>query len=537
MPSCRGVGGECASEGRACSSIHSGPSRMVETLGVVSLVGAGPGDPGLITVKGLQRLREADVVAYDRLVDRRLLEEAREVAELIDVGKQSGQGGTRQRSIYPILIDRAHEGKRVVRLKGGDPFVFGRGGEEAQVLAMAGIPFEVVPGVTSAVAAPAYAGIPLTHREAASSFTVVSAVEDADKKKSAIPWGALARTGGTLVVMMGWGALPQVVERLLVEGMTPSMPAAVVQWGTEPYQKTVVGALGNIVERARAAKVGPPVVVIVGRVVELRNEIRWYEDKLLFGKRVLVTRSRTQASVLSRMLTEEGAEAIEVPTIEIAPPADYFALDEALKNLKNFRWVVFTSVNGVAAFFHRLNELGKDARALGSSRVCAIGPITASALEQRGVVPDFKPPRYTTERLVQGLSEKGVKGVRVLMPRTNIAPEDAARALEKLGAEVHQPVAYRTLKPAGSAEKAKGLLGRGKIDIATFTSSSTVQNLLELLDGDPTPLEDVMIACIGPVTARKARELGLEVDVVARRHTVAGLVQALKNRMQSSLEA
>lgn len=510
---------------------------MNARLGLVSLVGAGPGDPGLITVKGLQRLREADVVAYDRLVDRRLLEEAREDAELIDVGKQAGQSGAGQRSIHTILIDKAHEGKRVVRLKGGDPFVFGRGGEEAQVLTMAGIPFEVVPGVTSAVAAPAYAGIPLTHREAASSFTVVSAVEDASKSESAIPWDALARTGGTLVVMMGWDALPRVVERLLEAGMPPSMPAAVVQWGTEPFQKTIAGILDNIVERARAADLGPPVVVVIGRVVALRKEIRWYEDKPLFGKRVLVTRSRTQASVLSRMLAEERAEAIEIPTIEIAPPEDFASLDRALHGLQSFRWVVFTSVNGVASFFDRLNRLGMDARALGSSRVCAIGPITARALEQRGIIPDFTPSRYTTERLVQELSEHGVAGSRVLMPRTNIAPEDAARALENLGAQVVQPVAYRTLTPEGSAEKARELLAHGKIDVATFTSSSTVQNLIDLLDGDPSPLENTLIACIGPVTARKARELGLKVDVVARRHTVAGLVKALKDHVESSSEA
>ena len=510
---------------------------MVESLGVVSLVGAGPGDPGLITIKGLQRLREADVVAYDRLVDRRLLEEARKDAELIDVGKQAGQSGAGQRSIHTVLIDKAHEGKRVVRLKGGDPFVFGRGGEEAQVLAMAGIPFEVVPGVTAAVAAPAYAGIPLTHREAASSFTVVSAVGDAAKKDSGIPWGTLARTGGTLVVMMGWGTLPRVVERLLGGGMPSSMPAAVVQWGTEPYQKTVAGNLENIVERARAADLGPPVVAVIGRVVALREDIGWYEEKPLFGKRVLVTRSRTQASVLSRMLADEGAEAIEVPTIEIAPPEDFSSLDEALRDLVSFSWVVFTSVNGVAAFFNRLNKLGMDARALGSSRICAIGPITASALEQRGVVPDFTPHRYTTERLVQGLSEHGVAGARVLMPRTNIAPEDAARALESLGAQVVQPIAYRTLTPAGSSEKARELLGRGKIDIATFTSSSTVQNLIELLDGDSSALKDVLIACIGPVTAQKARELGLKVDVVARRHTVVGLVKALKDYLDSNSEA
>ena len=510
---------------------------MNSSLGLVSLVGAGPGDPGLITVKGMQRLREADVVAYDRLVDRRLLEEVRDDAELIDVGKQAGQSGAGQRSIHTILIDKAHEGKQVVRLKGGDPFVFGRGGEEAQVLAMAGIPFEVVPGVSSAVAAPAYAGIPLTHREAASSFTVVSAVEDASKTESAVPWDVLARTGGTLVVMMGWGALPQVTERLLAEGMPLSMPAAVVQWGTEPYQQTVVGNLGNIVERAQVADLGPPVVVVIGRVVSLREEIRWYEDKPLFGKRVLVTRSRTQASVLSRMLAEEGAEAIEVPAIEIAPPIDFAPLDKALHDIRSFQWVVFTSVNGVAAFFNRLNKLGMDARALGSSRVCAIGPITAKALEQRGIIPDFTPSRYTAQRLVQGLSEHGVAGSRVLMPRTNIAPEDAARTLERLGAQVVQPVAYRTLTPAASAQKAQDLLARGKIDIATFTSSSTVKTLLDLLDSDPSPLKSVLIACIGPVTARKARELGLKVDVVARRHTVPGLVEALKDYVDSASEA
>ena len=509
---------------------------MTPPLGLVSLVGAGPGDPGLITVKGLQRLREADVVAYDRLIDRRLLAEARDDAELIDVGKRAGEKGAPQKGIHTILIDRAHEGKRVVRLKGGDPFVFGRGGEEAQVLAMAGIPFEVVPGVSSAVAAPAYAGIPLTHRDAASSFTVVSAVEDASKQESAIPWDALARTNGTLVVMMGWGALPRVTARLLDGGMPASTPAAVVRWGTEPYQQTVVGNLRNIVERAREAGLGPPVVVVIGRVVALREEIRWYEEKPLFGKRVLVTRSRTQASVLSRMLSEEGAEAIEVPTIEIAPPEDFSSLDDALKDLASFRWIIFTSVNGVASFFHRLNKLGMDARALGGVGVCAIGPITAASLERNGVRPDFTPPRYTTERLVQGLSERGVSGAKILMPRTNIAPEDAARALEKAGAKVVQPVAYRTLTPAGSAQKARELLSRGKIDIATFTSSSTVSNLMELLDGETALLDGVSIACIGPVTARKARDLGLKVDVTARRHTVAGLVQALKSHFQSDTE-
>ena len=297
------------------------------------------------------------------------------------------------------------------------------------------------PASSSAVAAPAYAGIPLTHRDAATSFTVVSAVEDTEKRESAIPWGVLARTRGTLVVMMGWGALPRVVEKLLGEGMSPSMPAAVVQWGTEPYQKTVVGVLRNIVERARDADFGPPVVVVIGRVVELRREIRWFEDKPLFGKRVLVTRSRTQASALSRMLAEEGAEAIELPTIEIAPPADFAALDEALRDIGGFGWVVFTSVNGVAAFFRRMNELGMDARALGK-QPC----MRHRADYRRSTGAARYPSRLHAPQVHDGAVGAGAVGARssgrpsVLMPRTNIAPEDAASALEKLrGASASSP--------------------------------------------------------------------------------------------------
>ena len=510
---------------------------MITPLGTVSLVGAGPGDPGLITVKGLRRLREADVVAYDRLVDSRLLKEAKKDAELIDVGKESGAGGARQKSIYPILIDRAHEGKQVVRLKGGDPFVFGRGGEEAQVLAMAGIPFEVVPGVSSAIAAPAYAGIPLTHREAASSFTVVSAVEDPGKGKSTVPWDALARTGGTLVVLMGWGALPKVVDRLLTEGMRPETPAAVVQWGTEPFQKTITGTLDNIAARCLEAALGPPVVVIIGSVVRLRDEVRWFENKPLFGKRVLVTRSRPQASVLSQMLSAEGADPVEVPTIRIASPEDYSDLDRAIGKLESYRWAVFTSVNGVEHFFQRLSHHGLDARALKGIKVCAIGPVTASALKSLGVNADFTPTRYTSKSLVHGIAKFNIRDARVLLPRTNVAPEDVAKELAALGALVDQPVAYRTLVPEGSREKARHALSHGKIDIATFTSSSTVENLVKLLDGDKSLLEGPLIACIGPVTAQKARDLGLEVKVVASRHTVKGLVQALKDHLKLDPEA
>ena len=507
---------------------------MNPPLGTVSLVGAGPGDPGLITAKGLRRLREADVIVYDRLVDKRLLNEVKEGAELIYVGKEADAGAAQQKNIYPLLIDRAREGKQVVRLKGGDPFVFGRGGEEAQVLAMAGIPFEVVPGVTSAIAAPAYAGIPLTHREAASSFTVVSAMEDTSKEMSAIPWDVLAHTGGTLVVLMGWGALGKIVDTLLKEGMMASTPAALVQWGTEPYQQTVTGTLENIVQRGEEAKLGPPVVVVFGPVVRLREEIRWFDDRPLFGKRVLVTRSRPQASVLSRLLSEEGADPIEVPAIQIAPPEDFSELDSAIDSLNGYQWIVFTSVNGVDAFFRRLDTRGLDARALAGIKVCAIGSVTASALETSGIKADFVPPQFTSKDVVRGFAGFDLRGARVLLPQTDIAPQDVTKELMRLGALVDQRIAYRTLVPEESRQKAQDALRDGKIDVVTFTSSSTVKNLVNLLNGNKSLLEGPLIACIGPVTAQTAQDLGLKVEIVAPQHTIEGLVQALKNHLTSN---
>ena len=500
-------------------------------MGIVYLVGAGPGDPGLITVKGLRRLREANVVVYDRLVDKRLLTEAREDAEVIYVGKDPGPDGAQQENIYPMLIDKAREGKKVARLKGGDPFIFGRGGEEAQVLAMAGVPFEVVPGITSAIAGPAYAGIPLTHREAASSFTVVSAVEDPAKGEPAIPWGALARTGGTLVVLMGWGALEEVVARLLREVMAPSTPVALVQWGTEPYQRTVTGTLETIVRRGHEEGLGPPVVVVIGPVVRLRQEIQWFDEGPLFGKRVLVTRSRRQASVLCRLLADEGADVLEVPAIEIAPPEDYGGLDDAIHSMGSYQWVIFTSVNGVEAFFERLKAQEMDSRALGPVKVCAIGPATATALESYGIKADFVPRQFESSSIVKGLAHLGVRGAKVLLPQADIAHQYLVEELEGLGALVEKQTAYRTLAPQESRGMAHKALEAGKIDIVTFTSSSTVRNMLDLLDGGKALMEGMLIACIGPITAKTAREAGLKVDVVASSHTVEGLVHALKSHL------
>ena len=497
-------------------------------MGKVYLIGAGPGDPGLITVKGLRCLQEAEVVVYDRLVDSRLLTHARRDAELVFVGKGPGQRAMEQVDIDRFLVDRAKEGKVVARLKGGDPFVFGRGGEEALALADGGVPFEVVPGITSAIAAPAYAGIPLTHRGLASSLTVVSGSEDPGKAESAVRWDALARDGGTLVVLMGWAALESITATLQKEGMPGSTAVALIQWGTEPYQQTITGTLKNILDRGRQAGLSSPVVAVIGPVVELRDQIRWFDSRPLFGKRVLVTRSRTQASVLSRMLEDEGAQPVELPTIEFAPPAEYSQMDGAISALGDYSWVIFTSANGVDALFSRVEQLGLDSRVFGDVKVGVIGPATAAALSRRGIKADLVPAEYVSESVVEAMAAQELKGCRVLLPRADIGREELAEGLTRLGARVDQVVAYRTIIPEESRARARDLLKDCGVDLVTFTSSSTVRNTLDLLDGDSSILSDATIACIGPITATAARSSGLHVDVVAREYTVPGLVAAVR---------
>ena len=496
--------------------------------GKVYLIGAGPGDPGLITVKGLRCLQEADIVVYDRLVDSRILDKADKKAELIFVGKGPGEAAMEQEEINQYLVARGQEGKVVARLKGGDPFVFGRGGEEAQALALAGVPYEVVPGVTSAIAAPAYAGIPLTHRDLASSLTVVTGSEDPTKEDSTVRWDAVARAGGTVVALMAWAALDKIVETLIKEGMEPSTPVALVRWGTEPYQQTVTGTLETIVGVGNEAGMSPPVVAVIGHVVDLRQRLRWFDNKPLFGKRVLVTRSRAQASVLSEMLQQEGAEPVELPTIQFSPVDDYTAVDRAIDSLHSYTWVIFTSANGVESFFDRMRALNLDSRAFGGVKVGAIGPATAAALTQRGIVADMVPPEYVSEAIVQVMQGNNLKGSRVLLPRADIGRAELADGLASLGALVEQLPIYRTTVPEGSGDKAREHLGNGNIDLVTFTSSSTVVNLLSLLDGDTTLFRKVLVACIGPITASTAREKGLKVDIVAQEHTIAGLLSAMK---------
>ncbi len=507
---------------------------MNSMTGKVYLIGAGPGDPGLLTVKGREALERADVVVYDRLAHPSLLDYAPASAERVFAGKARGRQELTQDGINGLLVERARAGLRVARLKGGDPFVFGRGGEEALELARSGIPFEVVPGVSSAIAAPAYAGIPVTHRGIAAGFTVVSGSEDPSKPESAVRWADLARSlaaqGGTLVTLMGWASIEKILEALQRAGLSADTPVALVQWGTWNRQRTVTGTLESAAAKGRAAGLAAPVVAVIGEVVSLRDELAWFDNRPLFGKRVLVTRSRTQASRMCELLEDAGAEPVELPAIAIAPPEDSGPLDDAVRRLSAFGWVMFASVNAVDAVFDRLDAQGRDARAFGAAHVGAIGPATAAALERRGIHPDFKPSRSVTPVALEELADLEWRGVPVLLPAADIGRDELADGLTRLGANIERVTAYRTMTPRDASQRALDAFADG-IDIVTFTSSSTVRNLLGLLDENNGPGKDALsgslIACIGPVTAATARDMGLRVDIEAEEHTVEGLAQSL----------
>jgi uroporphyrinogen III methyltransferase/synthase len=516
-------------------------------VGKVWLVGAGPGDPGLITLAGLERLREADVIVYDRLVSPRLLDHARDDVERVYIGKVAGEGAHNQSAINELLIEKARGARRVVRLKGGDPFVFGRGGEEAAALRAAGVPFDVVPGITSAVAVPAYAGIPVTHRGLASSFAVVTGHEDPAKADEAVDWAQLATAVDTLVLLMGARTLPAIIEKLIAAGRPAGTPAAVIERGTTPDQRTVTGTLADIVARAEKAGIGAPAITVVGEVVRLRDTLIWFERRTLFGKRVLITRTRRQASVLARLLADEGAVPIELPAIEIEPSYDESAVASAFDRLAGggYAWCVFTSANAVDVWLRLMRERGLDARAFGATRVAAIGPATAEALAGRGITADAVPDEYVAESLVEALRVGAhghaplQVGDRILLPRAESARPELVEGLRGLGAEVDEVTLYRAAMPAEAPAEALSLVRHGGIDIVTFTSSSTVRNLAALLDGDVECLRadarpsgrKPLIACIGPITADTARELGLRVDVVAAEHTVQGLVAAVREQI------
>ncbi len=504
----------------------------MQRIGSVALVGAGPGDPGLITVRGVELLRQADVVVYDYLAGTDLLACAPPGAERIYVGKKAGQHTMRQEEINDLLVRLARSGKRVVRLKGGDPFVFGRGGEEAEALAAAGIPFEVVPGVTSAVAVPAYAGIPVTHRGAATSLAIVTGHEDPEKAESALDWEALARVD-TVVILMGVGNLPQIVGELTRHGRAADTPVALIQWGTLGIQKTVAGTLSDIVRRVQEAGLESPAVTVVGNVVSLRERLAWFDRRPLHGLRVLVTRTREQAGHLSAALRAHGAEPVECPLIEIAPPLDWGPLDAALKRLGEYHWVVFTSANGVKMFFQRLALAGQDARAFAGVRLAAIGPATADTLAAWGLKADLVPETYVAEAVADAMGEVG--GLRVLLPRADIARPALADRLAQLGAQVDEVVAYRTVRPEALAARLRK--AAQDADVIAFTSSSTVQNFVEVLGRDEAAAvaERATVACIGPITAQTAREWGMTPLVVARDYTIDGLLRALVEWRQHTI--
>ncbi len=497
--------------------------------GKVYLVGAGPGDPGLMTVKALELLKKADSVVYDRLVDINIGDYVESGTELIFAGKAPDRHTLKQTEINQLLGSLAMQGKTVVRLKGGDPFVLGRGGEEAEHLKSLGIKFEVVPGVTSAVAAPAYAGIPVTHRGLASSFAVITGHEDPDKEISSINWGKLATGADTLVFLMAMARMGQITKRLMENGLAGDTPAAVIKDGTRPSQKVICATLETISEAVRKFEVGPPAVLIVGRVAGLRNSLEWFDNRPLFSKKILVTRSRHQASRLSRVLFEAGAIPVEQPAIEIEPFKNTERLDKAIKSIQKYQWVVFTSVNGVSIFFKRLSELGYDSRKLNDLRVGAIGPATASLLLEHGISPDYMPQEYTGSAFIKNLDKNMVKGQFFLLPRAKAADDEVPMGIESLGGQVDDVPIYDTVPSRKTLQKIKLMLEQKQIDVATFASSSTVTNLLGALGSQAQDLlEGVDIACIGPKTTATAQKAGLSVKIIARESTIPGLVRAME---------
>ncbi|HBT95123.1 MAG TPA: uroporphyrinogen-III C-methyltransferase [Coriobacteriia bacterium] len=511
----------------------------------VFLIGAGPGDPGLFTLKGKECMQDAEVIIYDYLANRRLLEYANPDAELIFVGKKGFTAHVTQEEINAIIVEKAKQDgvSKVARLKGGDPFVFGRGGEEALALAAEGIAFEVVPGVTSGVAAPAYAGIPVTHRKVASSMALITGHEDPTKDESAIDWKHLAHGIDTLCFYMGIKSLHLITAKLIENGKPADTPVALVRWGTTPAQEVLVSNLGEVAEEARKVSFQAPAIIVVGNVVALREQIAWFEkDKPLLGQKIVVTRSRTQAGALSKVLEDKGAEVFEFPTIKIVDPDSFEVLDDAIADLGSYSWAIFTSVNGVEGFFSRLGLTGKDSRSLGGVKVAAIGPATADKVREYGIVADIVPGEYKAEGVLEALEGAGVKaGDKVLLARATEAREVLPEGLAAAGVEVTVASVYKTVVENENAvddlvERLQGAM----IDTITFASSSTVSNFMAILAGKVGEQEalrlmaQTTVASIGPITTDTARKLGLDVKIEAQEYTIAGLVRALVDDLRGT---
>ena len=516
--------------------------RVSKKRGKVYLLGGGPGDPELITVRAKRRLAEADLVLYDALIHPDLLAFARPDAKLEFVGKRAGRVSERQAGINARLVEAARAGLVVARLKGGDPYLFGRGSEEAEHLAAEGIEFEVVPGVPSPLAATAYAGVSLSHRDLASSVAYITATESDEKQASAHDWSKLATATQTLVIFMGVRKLAPLMETLVQNGRAASCPAMVIQSASLPSQRTVIGTVETIAELASAAAIGMPALTIVGDVVTLRERLRWYDRQPLFGKRVLVPRASEQAAAMAQLLRDAGAEPVVAPAIRIAPPEDPALLQQAVRDAGLYGWLAFTSANGVHAFFHELREQGGDARRLGSARVAAIGPATAAALRDNGIAPDVIAQEFVGEAVADAILArhgKGPRPLRVLLARAAVARDALPDRLRAAGAEVDVVAAYRTLPPLPEdATRLRSLIVDGGVDVVTFTSSSTVEQTLAAIgEGATAALAKLTVAGIGPITRDTALARGVRVDVMAESYTTAGLVTALAQHFTAKEQA
>ena len=493
------------------------------TKGKVYIVGAGPGDPGLITVKGVRCIREAEVIIFDHLVSEDLLRYARTEVCLIYAGKQGGDHTLSQDEINRRLVEEASRGRIVTRLKGGDPFIFGRGGEEALVLAAAGIPFEVVPGVTSAIAVPAYAGISLTQRGYSSTLAFITGHEDPTKEQSDIDWHSLAGIG-TLVFLMGVKNLRQIAGSLIAHGKSDETPAALIRWGTTAEQKTLTGTLKDIALKAEKARFSPPSILVVGEVVGILEHLNWFERKPLFGRGVVITRPEAQAESFADLLHDMGARVIHFPTIKIVPPESWEACDAALKRLDTYQWIIFTSANGVLSFFQRLWESGRDLRDLKGIRLCTIGPATAVSLEAMGLKVDLVPDKFISEGVVNAFACLDIRGASILLPRAELARDVIPEGLAAQGARVDVVSVYRTVHSGSEKEELGAYLKRGLVDVITFTSPSTVVHFMEIMGMDFIPPPKVKIAVIGPVTAAAVKKAGLPIHILQETYTIPGLV-------------
>jgi uroporphyrinogen III methyltransferase/synthase len=497
-----------------------------DKTGKCFLVGAGPGDLGLVTLRAKECIERAEVIVYDYLCNPEMLRWAPENAELIFAGKKAGAHTMTQDEINTLLVEKTRAGKQVVRLKGGDPFLFGRGAEEARALAAAGLPFAIVPGVSSAIAGPAYAGIPVTHRGKNSHVTFFTGHEDPEKSESAIDFGALAKLGGTQVMLMGVERIGAIAREMLANGMRKDLPVALIRWATTGRQETLVGTLDNIAERVTAEGFAAPAIAVFGDVVSLRDELNWFEDRPLSGKRIVVTRTRTQAGILTEQLRDLGADVIELPTIRIEPPTDLRAFAELVQDAHAYDWILFTSPNGVNAFFELFYKLYDDAREIGGARIAAIGPATAQRIKDFRLHVDLQPEEFVAESLVREFrKEGGIENLRVLIARAEQARDLLPKELSALGAIVDEGFAYRTVPETRDDLGVRRRLLEEGADLITFTSSSTVENFLAL--GLPWPAK-MQVASIGPITSKTARDRGLEVSVEARRHDIPGLVEAIR---------